>query len=140
MFGGDTFAALDQMQARMNQLFGTMSVGASPFSLGGAMGLGGSMSGQPSIVVEDDKEEYRVVIALAEDSEITLKTDLADNTLSLSAEVRSAQQDARFGRQISSTSISHLSRDIPFREPVDATGLRTEKSSSEIVIRVPKLG
>jgi hypothetical protein len=49
-------------------------------------------------------------------------------------------QDSRTGLQTSSTSVSQFARDIDLGEPVNAAGMRTEKSEREIVITVPKLG
>ena len=94
---------------------------------------------QAQIAVEESMDEYRVVISLAKDSELELSTDLADNTLSISAQLRRELRDNSSGRQISGSSLSQLSRTIPFASPVDATGMKTEKSDASVVIRIPKL-
>ena len=133
LFGTDPFARLQQMQSQMDQLFNNMnsSFGFSGFS---------AAFQQPQIAVEELDKEFRVVITLAEGSEVELETALEDTTLSISAQVRSSVQDSRAGLQTSSTSVSQFSRNIDLGEPVDARGMRTQKSDSEIVITVPQLG
>lgn len=133
VFGSDPFARLQQMQSQMDQLFNNMnsSFGFSGFS---------AAFSQPEIAVEESEEEFRVVITLAEGSDVELSTALEDSTLSISAQVRSSVQDNRAGLQTSSTSVSQFSRSIDLGEPVDATGMRTERSEGEIVITVPKVG
>lgn len=133
LFGGDPFARLQQMQAQMDQLFNSMNnnTGLSGFT---------SAFGQPQIAVEESDEEFRVVITLAQGSEVELATALEDSTLSISAQVRNTVQSNRAGLQTSSTSVSQFSRAIELGEPVDAKGMRTERSEGEIVITVPKVG
>jgi len=133
LFGSDPFARLQQMQSQMDQLFNTMnnSFGFSGFS---------AAFTQPEIVVEESDKEFRVVITLARGSEVELSTDLQDSTLSISAQIRTTLQDNRGGLQTSSTSVSQFSRAIELGEPVDAQGMRTERSEGEIVITVPKVG
>lgn len=135
--GSDPFR---QLQQQMDQLFGSIGPGPSPFSFGGLrMGGGFANTAQAKIEVEESKDEYRVVISLSEGSDMELKTELEDNTLSISAQLRTEVQDNSRGRQVSSTSMSQISRSIFFDSPVDATGMQTEKSDSAVVIRVPKL-
>lgn len=133
VFGSDPFARLQQMQSQMDRLFNNMnsSFGFSGFS---------AAFSHPEIAVEESDKEFRVVITLAEGSDVELSTALEDSTLSISAQVRSTQQDSRGGLQTSSTSVSQFSRAIELGEPVDAKGMRTEKSEGEIVITVPKVG
>lgn len=136
-FGGDPFA---QMQQRMDQLFGRIGPNPSLFSFGN-LGLGEGFANTPpaQIEVEESTDEYRVVISLAQGSDVELATKLDNNTLSISAQVRTEVQNSGNGRALSSTSMSQFSRAIPFNSPVDATGMQTEKSDSEVVIRIPKL-
>ena len=138
--GGDPFQTLAQMQSQMAQLFGNINTDPSLFNFG-STGFGGGFANvtQPKIEVEESKEEYRVVISLATDSDMELSTELDDNTLSISAQVRTEVHDNSSGRQMSSTSMSQFSRAIPFDTPVNATGMKTEKSDSAVVIRIPKL-
>lgn len=139
-FAGDPFAQLQQMQSQMDQLFGNLGTGPSLFNFGASgFGSGFATLAQPEIEVEESKDEYRVVISLAKGSEVELATELEDNTLSINAKVRSQINDNSNGRQLSSTSMSQFSREIPLSSPVDATGMQTEKSDSSIVIRIPKL-
>tara|TARA_R100001377_G_C3177091_1_gene105210 strand:+ start:434 stop:1045 length:612 start_codon:yes stop_codon:yes gene_type:complete len=129
-----------QMQQRMDQLFGSIGTDPALFNLGG-IGLGTGFANTPPalIEVEESKDEYRVVISLTQDSDVELATELDDNTLSISAQVRTEVQNNNGGRQMSSTSMRQLSRAIPFNSPVDATGMQTERSDSAVVIRIPKL-
>ena len=136
--GGDPFAHMQQMQQQMAQLFGSFGGGTSLFSGTGSAGGFASMA-QPKIDVEESDEEYRVVISVAKDSEVELQTDLEDNTLDITAQVRTELHDNSGGRQMSSTSMSQFSRSIPLGEPVNATGMKTEKSASSIVISIPKI-
>lgn len=139
-FGTDPFAKLQQMQQQMEQLFGNVGNGSPLPALGSSSGFGGfNAMTQPKIAVEESKDEYRVVISLDKDSHIELQTDLQDNTLSLSAQLRTEQHEQSQGRQMSSSSTSHFSRSIPLAEPVDATGMKTEKTDSSIVISIPKM-
>ena len=138
--GSDPFQALTQMQSQMAQIFGNINTDPSLFNFGAAgLGAGFANVPQPKIEVEESKEEYRVVISLAKDSDMELSTELDDDTLSISAQVRTEVHDNSSGRQMSSTSMTQFSRAIPFASPVDATGMRTEKSDSSVVIRIPKL-
>lgn len=137
-FGPDPFAQLQQMQRQMDQFFGGLG-GTTPLAFGslGAGGLAGAS--QPRIDIEESDHEYRVVISIAKDSEVELKTDLEDNTLAITAQIRTEQRDNAGGRLMSSTSMSQFSRAIPLDDPVDATGMKTEKSESSIVISIPKI-
>ncbi|OGT71058.1 MAG: hypothetical protein A3H44_12450 [Gammaproteobacteria bacterium RIFCSPLOWO2_02_FULL_57_10] len=141
-FGTDPFQRLQQMQQQMDQLFNGMPGSSMNFSLNGPGGFSAfsSTMRQPEIAVEESDEEYRVVIAVADGSEVELSTELEDNTLSISAQVRSEITNSNGGFQSSSTSVSQFSRSITLDEPVDATGMQTEKSNEEIVIRIPKIG
>lgn len=138
--GADPFQQITQMQSQMDQLFGSISTDPSLFNFG-SVGLGGGFANvtQPKIEVEETKQEYRVVISLDKDSDMELSTDLEDNTLSISAQVRTEVHDNSSGRQMSSSSMSQFSRAIPLNSPVDATGMKTEKSDSSVVIRIPKI-
>ena len=130
VFGSDPFARLQQMQSQMDQLFNNMNSSG---------GFSAAFS-QPDIAVEESDTEFRVVITLAEGSDVELSTALEDSTLSISAEIRTSQQDNRGGLQTNSTSVSQFSRAIELGEPVDAKGMKTERSEGEIVITVPKVG
>jgi len=133
LFGSDPFAHLQQMRSQMDQLFNSMN---SNFGFGGFS----AAFSQPEIAVEESDKEFRVVITLAEGSDMELSTALEDSTLSISAEIRTSMQDTRGGLQTSSTSVSQFSRAIELGEPVDAKGMKTERSEGEIVITVPKVG
>ncbi|MES3008666.1 MAG: hypothetical protein V4751_12940 [Pseudomonadota bacterium] len=135
--GGDPFQRLQQMQDEMDRLFSGVTGNGTAFGFGGGLGAFGA-STQPEIELQESDDEYRVIISIAKDSEVELATELEDNTLSISAQVRSESGSPRGGLQ--STSISQFSRSIPLDAPVDATGLQTEKSPEEIVITIPKIG
>lgn len=141
-FGSDPFQRLQQMQLQMDQLFNGMPGGSMNFSLSGPGGFSAFSSAmrQPEIAVQESDEEYRVIIAVADGSEVELNTALVDNTLSISAQVRSEITNSNGGFQSSSTSVSQFSRSIALDEAVDATGLRTEKTAEEIIITIPKIG
>jgi HSP20 family molecular chaperone IbpA len=100
VFGSDPFARLQQMQSQMDQLFNNMNSSG---------GFSAAFS-QPDIAVEESDTEFRVVITLAEGSDVELSTALEDSTLSISAEIRTSQQDNRGGLQTNSTSVSQFSR------------------------------
>jgi len=125
-----------QLQQHMDALFSSLTGPTASFGFGSPL-LGDLQ--QPQIKVLESEEEYRVTIPIAEGSDIDLATDLADRTLSISAEVRS-QSSSGGNRHISRSSVSQFSRSIVLDEAVDATGMRTEKRASEIVITIPKLG
>ena len=139
-FAGDPFATMQQMQQQMDELFKS-ATGGSSFSFGGnGFGRVFSPLQQPEINVEESDDEYRIVISVAKGTDVDLSTDLENNTLSISAEVRSEQHASNGGMQSSSTSMSQFSRSIMLDEPVDATGMQTRKSDDEIVISIPKVG
>ena len=102
---------------------------------------GGSAGAERELLQESD-DEYRVIISIAKGSEVELATELEDNTLSISAQVRSEvrHQGGAPSGGLQSTSISQFSRSIPLDAPVDVTGLQTKKSPEEIVIPIPKIG
>jgi len=142
---------LQQMQQRMDELFNSMtsvggnsSLGLGGFGSGGfGFGLGGSSPWQlqqPQIDLQESDKEYRITLSIADGSEIELETQLEDQTLSISAEVRSEIRNSSGNMQSSSSSVSQFSRSIFLDEAVDATGLKTEKDADEIVITVPKVG
>jgi len=134
-FGGTGPA--QQLQQHMDALFRSLSAPAASF--GFSSPLLGDLH-QPQINVLESEEEYRVTIPIAEGIDIDLATDLADRTLSISAEVRSQISNSSGSRHTSQSSISQFSRSIVLDEAVDATGMRTEKRADEIVITIPKLG
>lgn len=141
-FGSDPFQRLQQMQQQMDQLFNGMPGSSMNFSLNGPGGFSAFSSSmrQPEITVQESDEEYRVIIAVADGSEVELATELEDNMLSISAQVRSEITNSSGGFQSSSTSVSQFSRSIMLDEPVDATGMQTNKTAKEIVITIPKIG
>lgn len=141
-FGSDPFQRLQQMQQQMDQLFNGMPGSSMNFSLNGPGGFSAFSSSmrQPEIAVQESDEEYRVIIVVADGSEVELSTELKDNTLSISAQVRSEITNSTGGFQSSSTSVSQFSRSIVLDEPVDATGMQTNKTAEEIVITIPKIG
>ncbi|MDO8273024.1 MAG: hypothetical protein Q7U82_14105 [Gammaproteobacteria bacterium] len=141
VIGGDPFQRLQQMQQEMDRLFSGVAGNGTSLGFGGGLGGFGAAT-QPEIELQESDDEYRVIISIAKDSEVELVTELEDNTLSISAQVRSEvrHQSGNFGGGLQSTSISQFSRSIPLEEPVDATGLQTEKSPEEIVITIPKIG
>ena len=140
---------LQQMQQRMDELFNSMTApggslgsGLGGFGLGG-FGPAGSSSWQlqqPNIDLQESDKDYRITLSIADGSEIELETELEDQTLSISAEVRSEIRNNSGNMQSSSSSVSQFSRSIFLDEAVDATGLKTEKGADEIVITIPKLG
>lgn len=142
-----TAAQQAQAQASLLDPFSIASFGGDPslfnfgsFGLGGqGLSVGFANAAPAEIEVEESTDEYRVVISLAQGSDVELATELDNNTLSISAQVRTEIQNNSNGRALSSTSMSQFSRAIPFNSPVDATGMKTEKSDSEVVIRIPKL-
>ncbi|MDO9319778.1 MAG: Hsp20/alpha crystallin family protein [Gammaproteobacteria bacterium] len=123
----------------MNRLFSGVASNGSSFGFSGGLSAFGTAT-QPEIELQESGDEYRVIISIAKDSQVELVTELEDNTLSISAQVRSEVRNSASGVQSSSTSISQFARSIPLEEPVNATGLQTEKSPEEIVITIPKIG
>ena len=134
----DPIAQMQQMEAEMDRIFSGFT---SPMFASRPSFFGGSFASltQPQVDVQETDDEFRVVISMAEGSELELQTDLADNTLSISAQVRNQTQNNSGGRQTSSSFMSQFSRDIFLDAPVDATGMKTEKSDSAVTIRIPKL-
>lgn len=132
--GSDPFQRMQQMQLQMEQLLSGMGAGPSLFNSGSFTSIS-----QPQIEVEESKDEYRVLIPIAKGAEIDLETELDGNTLSISAQVRTQFNDNSMGRQLSSASTSRFSRAIALDSPVNAIGMQTEKSDSQVVIRIPKL-
>jgi HSP20 family molecular chaperone IbpA len=141
-FGIDPFQRLQQMQQQIDQFFNGMPGSSMNFGGNGSGGFS-AFSGaipQPEIAVQESDEEYRIIIAVADGSEVELSTALEDNTLSISAQVRSERTNSNGGLRSSSTHVSQFSRAIMLDEPVDATGMRTNKTAKAIVITIPKIG
>jgi len=137
-FFTDPIAQMQQMEAEMDRLFSGFSTPG--FSSGPSLFGGGfSTAQQPSADVQETDDEFRVVISIAQGSELDLQTDLADNKLSISAQVRQQSHNNTTGRQMSSSFTSQFSRQFILDAPVDATGMQTEKSDSAVTIRIPKL-
>ncbi|MGJ8687920.1 MAG: Hsp20/alpha crystallin family protein [Gammaproteobacteria bacterium] len=137
-FFGNPMAQMQQMEAEMERIFSSFNAPG----LGTGSNLWGSSFAnvvQPQVDVQESDDEFRVVISLAENSELDLQTDLANNTLSISAQVQTGTQNSSGNRQMSSSFMSQFSRDIFLDAPVDPTGMQTEKSDSEVIIRIPKL-
>lgn len=141
-FGNDPFQHLHQIQQQIDQFFNGMPGSSMNFSRNGPGGFSAfsSAMGQPEIAVQESEEEYRVLIAVADGSEVELSTALEDNMLSISAQVRSEITNSNGGFQSSSTRVSQFSHAIMLDEPVDATGMHTNKTAEAIVITIPKIG
>ena len=137
-FFTDPFAQMQQMEEEMDRIFSEFA-SAGFGSRPSLFGSGFATIQQPQVDVEETDEEFRVVISVAQGSELELQTDLADNKLSISAQVRNQTQNNTSGRQMSSAFTSQFSREFILDEPVDATGLQTERSDSSVTIRIPKL-
>ncbi len=134
----DPITQMQQMEEEMDRIFsGFTSPGFGTRS--SLFGSSFSSMQQPQVDVEETDDEFRVVISIDEGSELNLQTDLADNKLSITAQVRKQTQNNSSGSQMSSSFTSQFSREFILDEPIDATAMQTEKSDSAVTIRIPKL-
>jgi len=131
VFGGsDPFAGMRQLQQQMDSLFGT------GFPLrGGLAGSAFSVSGSPTIELDETDEDYRVVIGVPENGELELSTDIEDNAVRVAGSIEFANGASPGGSIVSR---SQFSRSIPLDEPVDPLGMRTDRDDHAIVITIPK--
>ena len=135
----DPFASLQQMQQRMDSLFGNFgSFGPGLSANSSRFSFGQLPSTAPAIEVHETDTEYEVVIAVAPDEELELNTNLEDKALSVSGRIK--REASNQGNSFAATVVSQsaFSRTIDLPHPVDEFGLTTRQTDAGIVITIPK--
>ena len=129
----DPFAAMRQMQERMDSLFGSSFGSFSPLSSSMF-----NVQTAPQIELTENEEDYQIVVDVPENGELELSTDVEDNTVRLSGSVNYSNPTQSTGLVSSFTSRSQFSRSIPLSKPVDPLAMQTNNHDGAIVITIPK--
>lgn len=135
-----------QMQQRMDEMMRQLMPNDSMFGQNGfgQQGFGqlgfGLSAGSPEITMDEDSDQYKVVVKLPEGENMQLNTDLADNTLTISGKVESTAEDNEPSAQLfgHAQAMSQFSQSITLGEPVDEAGMKIDRNGQDIVITIPK--
>jgi len=130
-----------QMQKRMDEMMRQMMPNDPMFGQQGFGQLGlGLSAGSPEITMDEDSDQYKVVVKLPEGENMQLNTDLADNTLTISGKVESKAREDDPSAQLfgHAEAMSQFSQSITLGEPVDEAGMKVDRNGEDIVITIPK--
>jgi HSP20 family molecular chaperone IbpA len=130
-----------RMEKRMDDIMRQMMPNDPLLSQNGFSQLGFGLSpASPEVTMDEDSDEYKVVVKVPEGENLQLNTDLADNTLTISGKVESsAQEDDPSGKLLGKAeSMSQFSQTITLNHPVDEAGMKIDRDGDDIVITIPK--
>jgi HSP20 family molecular chaperone IbpA len=130
-----------QMQKRMDDIMRQMMPNDPLLSQNGFSQLGAGLSpASPEVTMDEDTDQYKVVVKVPKGENMQLNTDLADNTLTISGKVQStSKEDDSSGKQIGQAeSLSEFSQSITLDHPVDEAGMKVDRNGDDVVITIPK--
>jgi len=130
-----------QMEKRMDDIMRQMMPNDPMLSQNGFSQLGFGLSpSSPEVTMNEDTDQYKVVVKVPKGENMQLNTDLADNTLTISGKVESnAKEDDNSGKLIGQAeSMSEFSQSITLDHPVDEAGMKVDRSGDDVVITIPK--
>jgi HSP20 family molecular chaperone IbpA len=139
--GWDPNGQFAQMEKRMDDIMRQIMPNDPLLSQNGFSQLGFGLSpASPEVTMDEDDDQYKVVVKVPEGENLQLNTDLADNTLTISGKVEaSAQKDDPSGNLLGKAeSMSQFSQTITLDHPVDEAGMKIDRNGDDFVITIPK--
>ena len=130
-FPPDPFTSIQQLQSRIDSLFGT--VGPGDWS-----GRPGFALGAPDIELTKTAVAYEVLVRVPMDKTLEVNTSIDANALSIEGTIATEANRAQNNFGASVFSQSRFSRTIRLPEPVDALGLTNRTTEDGILITIPK--
>jgi HSP20 family molecular chaperone IbpA len=130
-----------QMEKRMDDIMRQMMPNDPLLSQSGFSQLGFGLSpASPEVTMDEDSDEYKVIVKVPKGEDMQLNTDLADNTLTISGKVQSTTgEDDASGKLLGQAeSLSQFSQTITLDQPVDEAGMKIDRNGDDIVITIPK--
>ena len=129
IFSTDPFDHFQQMQQRMDRLFG--GLGNSP------AGFGFSVS-SPDIVLDENEQEFRLLIKVPEQHEIDLNTRVEYRQVTVSGKITAQADNSGNGFASQFSSHSQFARTFDLGWDVDALGVHTEQTEEGLAVVLPK--
>jgi len=124
-----------RMQKHMDEMMQDMMPGNPLFSHSGF----GLSTSSPEVSLNEDKDNYTVVVKVPEGEDVEFNTSLDDNMLTISGEVKNAADENPSGNaSVQARSFSQFSQTITLADPVDETKMKVDRKGEEIVITIPK--
>lgn len=147
----DPFAEMqrmqDEMHQRMQQLmsgFGTGNFGSSlfdmdPFQSGGGFGSSMGFGAEPEFGFTETVDSYQVSIAIPDNSQVEISTEVNGRDLTIEGKVTVEQQSHANGGGFSSMQTRQFARTLTLPSDVDPLGISNETANGQVVITLPKL-
>lgn len=131
----DPFAELDRMQQQMEQWMQGSIFSGSPSMQSNLFDMKLS---QPDIRLEEDSDAYRITIAVPENSEIELNTQVDERTLTINGTITQSMDNLSAGISRNFRSSSRFSRQFTLNDDADSLGVTTESIDQTMVVTIPK--
>ncbi len=93
----------------------------------------------PAIRLEDDKDEYKVVVKVPEGENIEVNAGISNGILTISGEVTNENENSQKNGFSRSQSISSFSQSLVLDQPVDQAKLKVIQKDEEVIVTVPKI-
>lgn len=127
----DPIAGFTNLHKDMDQLF-------SPFSNRGSI-LGQFINSSVDVSLEEEADNFHVIVSIPEGQEITLNTGLVGNQLFLEGVILSENIDSANNRQSRFKQSKRFSRTIILNGEIDELGMKVANDESKYTITIPKV-
>ena len=99
----------------------------------------GLSAGQPQIEIQETAKDYKFIVTVPQDQDVTVNTKVDGNRLSISGEVKSENQKDDKGTSSSIQSLQRFSQTVFLPDEVDQSRMTTEKNDNKMIITLPKV-
>jgi len=97
-----------------------------------------SSTDSPEVTMDESSDKYTVTVKLPKGENMDLNTELSDNTLTISGQVKTTSKDSSGNFIGQAQSASEFSQSITLADPVTESGMKVDHHGQDIVITIPK--
>jgi len=97
-----------------------------------------SSTDSPEVTMDESSDKYTVTVKLPKGENMDLNTELSDNTLTISGQVKTTSKDSAGNFIGQAQSTSEFSQSITLADPVTESGMKVDRHGQNIVITIPK--
>ena len=126
------------LQKRMDDMMSRVFSGQSMFNQQDINSFFGPGMSTPEVSITESTNEYQVIVKVPEGQSIELNTEVSDNVLKISGEVKDSTESNNGNMIQKSYSSSHFSQTLSLSEPVIESAMKTEHEGNDIIIHIPK--
>lgn len=124
-----------EMQKRMDQMMKQI-MPDDPLLNQNAFSM--SSTDSPEVTMDESSDKYTVTVTLPKGENMNLNTELSDNTLTISGQVKTNSKDSSGNFVGQAQSTSEFSQSITLADPVTESGMKVDRKGQDIVITIPK--